>query len=426
MAKTFLVSSNTAFGSSTANTTAYIPPIGSSPNTTLNNVEDNAKALLRTPGTLSGLNINIHSNSVSGGTSTVVLRINGANANNTLSIGASTTGQFLDTSSTDTISAGDIIDIAFTPGAAAGTVTVGSSKLAFDTNASATSTVSRVGAFSASPNSSTTSNNSTYYFSLFGVDVSTNTNEANTQVQQNYAGTFKNMAIKVTTNSRANTTTVRFRKNTANGNMNIPISAGTTGWFEDTTNTDTVAVNDLCNFSLSMGAGTVAFAHTGILADYETTTNPGTGQLGLGYFTTVSFNKATTGYMAFSGRLGTDANESKQQTKVNDAYTFKGIGIRLSANTVTATSHMIFRVNSTDTALDVSMAASTTGWFTDTSHNITTTDGDLVNMKLATGATGTSITMTAAVLYTEIAGTVTDIDMTPNLITLQNKFITKI
>ena len=56
--------------------------------------------------------------------STVVLRKNGANGNETFSIGANTTGAFSDATDTDSIASGDKIAVGITPGSTALVITI--------------------------------------------------------------------------------------------------------------------------------------------------------------------------------------------------------------------------------------------------------------------------------------------------------------
>jgi hypothetical protein len=71
--------------------------------------------------------------------STVVLRKNGANGNETFSIGANTTGAFSDATDTDSIASGDKIAVAITPGSTALVITIIAAKFS-STNMSDTVT----------------------------------------------------------------------------------------------------------------------------------------------------------------------------------------------------------------------------------------------------------------------------------------------
>jgi hypothetical protein len=62
------------------------------------------------------------------------------------------------------------------------------------------------------------------------------------------AGTWQNMTCNVSSNSLTDSTTVTNRRNGLSKSMSISISGGATGQFEDTTDTDSVSVDDLLNY----------------------------------------------------------------------------------------------------------------------------------------------------------------------------------
>ena len=99
----------------TANTTHYIQPTAWYDLTTETEVQlgfnDGYSSLTR-------LGAKIFDNSISGGASLIRSRINAANGNQVISIGASSTGDFVDGSGEDVISGDDMYCVAFVPGAA--------------------------------------------------------------------------------------------------------------------------------------------------------------------------------------------------------------------------------------------------------------------------------------------------------------------
>ena len=76
------------------------------------------------------------------------------------------------------------------------------------------------------------------------------------------AATGKNLAVYVSANARTTDTLVRTRKNATNGACLITIGPGATGWFEDTTNSDTLAVGDDYDVVTVTGTGTETMAVT--------------------------------------------------------------------------------------------------------------------------------------------------------------------
>jgi hypothetical protein len=423
MAKTIMLAGSTNSATSTANTTQFHPPVGNQVGGT---VEADAQLIIRTAGTLNSLGVRISTNSVAG-TTFFTFRKNGAAGNQTVSVGSTATGWFEDTTNSDTVVAGDLICIRSVPGATTNTFVLYQIKMEFDTTNSTGSTVSRMGAAQAGGNTGHTGALTTYYYALnasIPTGSTTNTNETNAQWKEQYAITYKNLGIKVSANSRSTASTVGFRKNAANGNQAATITANTTGWFEDTTNTDSVVANDLVNYSLTTGTGTSAQTLNYIAVESETTSDPGVGHLGAGYTTNIVIPTSTTTNCPITGRLATTLPESSSQTTVHDTYSFKGLAVGVSANTVSATSTVKLRVNGVDSALSASITSNTVGTFTDLTHTVTVADGDLVNLQIITGATGTSMTVPFINLYSEIAGVSTVITATPTSKTVTNKFIT--
>jgi hypothetical protein len=68
--------------------------------------------------------------------------------------------------------------------------------------------------------------------------------------------TLSKLGIFISSNTIANTSTWRLRKNQANGNQSVTITASGTGYFEDSTNQDSVVAGDEVCYQLVTGAGT--------------------------------------------------------------------------------------------------------------------------------------------------------------------------
>lgn len=385
---------------------------------------------MRTAGTVYGLAARLQTNSVNNNT-VFMLRKNGADTTLTFTVATTATGLFEDTTHTETIAAGDLLVLRSVPASGStGTFSLLYTKTEFDTTASTTNTTTRIGTTVGSLNTGHTTASTTWYYqpqSAIPTGSTVNTTESTSQIKQQYSATFKNFGVKFTTNSRTTTTTARLRKNTANGNMSVAVTAGTTGWVEDTVNTDSVVAGDLVNYSLTTGTGTQALSILGFVCDYVTTTNPGTGHATLGYTSAQSISKATTNYLALLGKYNTAlTTEALAQFKLNDTYTFKGLTVTATQNNVNAASTILLRVNGADTSLSVSIASNTIGVFSDLVHTVTIAAGDLVNFKIvvATGGSGDTLTLTSIGIWTEIAGASTFITATPTSKTVTNKFIT--
>jgi hypothetical protein len=95
--------------------------------------------------------------------------------------------------------------------------------------------------------------------------------------------------------------------------------------------------------------------------------------------------------MGGSNTNDTSETTSKQKSRV--AFTASNLGIYLNTNTVSAASTLTFRANAAATALTVSLTASTSGLFEDTSNSVTVASTDEICYEIVTGASGTSMTV---------------------------------
>lgn len=324
------------------------------------------------------------------GASTYVFRVNGANGNQNLSIGSSASGQFTDTSNTDTVVAGDLVAYHPIIGSGGTTCFVRSNSIKF---AAATNTKTLIGK-SSSNNLSTAS--TTFYNGIFGNVGGSNlaATEAPVQTLIRTAGTLSNLRAYASANARSSTTTIRSRVNGGNGNQTLSIGSGATGAFEDTSNTDTVADGDLINRSATTGTGTgnlTISMHSIVLM----TTNK-KFQYGVGTDAGLAFNVSTTNYLYPSSGLiaaQTSTTESQEQALALTKMTLSKLNIYISANTVVAGSTLTLRVNGSNGNQSVAIAGLTTGRFEDTSNTDAVLATDLINYQLSVGAGGTSMTI---------------------------------
>lgn len=109
----------------------------------------------------------------------------------------------------------------------------------------------------------------TNYFSVAGFTGFT-ASESITQIQAQVAFTASNMETFVSANTISATSTINFRIGGGNGNQTIPITASTTGYFEDTTHNDSISTSSLINYQIvTGGTGTsISLSNIGILANF--------------------------------------------------------------------------------------------------------------------------------------------------------------
>lgn len=349
----------------------------------------------RAPGTYSNLYIRITANDR--GTSTGRMRVNAANGNQSVSITG--TGEFEDTSNTDAVVAGDKTCYSITTGAGGTTFipTVMSCKFAATTN-----TITRFAITAASTN--------TTFQPLAGVG-STSGTETNTQFKVKTSGTFKNLFVTVSANTRDGTATYRLRKNAANGNSVISVTTLSTGDFEDTSNTDAVVSGDLVNYSFSVAGTTGTVTARAQAIDFENT-NSKFLYMASSTVTPITLTTSTTTFFPVAGNLNLNntGSETDASVKTRLAHTISNLACLVTANTVTATSTLRSRINGSNGNQAASITTSTTGYFEDTSNSDTVLSTDEINVSLTTGATGTSLALrNTAMIGTNSSGTTGEI-----------------
>lgn len=179
-------------------------------------------------------------------TQTYTARVNNASSSVVLTVGAGLTGLFEDTANTASIAAGDLVDwliIATTTGA------MNPSQLGFDWTQAGAQILNSGQRTNAAYSPSTS-----YYMAATG-GIFASTTESTAQQPIHVAGTISLMSVQVFTNGISASSTCVSRVNTANGAQTVTVGAGLTGLFQDTTNSDTLAADDLIDYGWTIGAG---------------------------------------------------------------------------------------------------------------------------------------------------------------------------
>ena len=172
---------------------------------------------------------------------------NGVNGAQSVSIGAGLTGEFEDTTNSDTLVATDLINYRLAVGAGGAlTHTLMQSRI------TTTSTDTMVG-FAGDGNN--VNWNSTGFMAYGGGMESFATETSVQALVRTTPQTVRNLFVYVVANARLNASTIESRKNSAPGNLSVSIPTLATGIFEDTTNSDSLALTDTSNFRVILGAG---------------------------------------------------------------------------------------------------------------------------------------------------------------------------
>ncbi len=230
----------------------------------------------------------------------------------------------------------------------------------------------------------------TFYGTLVGLHGATSApTESDWQGAIPIAGEFTRFMAHVTVNTRG-ASTYTFRVNGADGNQSLSVGASTTGWFVDTTNSDTVVAGDLVSYKVVTGAGGSSFQDHVVGAVF----NVASSNISLlGLHNDSAFSVAsTTSPLPIHGAPQTAATESDLQLRFWKGGTLDRLYTNIRANTRSDATTLKTRINGADGNISVSIPASTTGVFSDTSNSDTIADDDLVNLALVTGAGTGSIT----------------------------------
>lgn len=384
-----------------ASTTTYPTLGGSAANTEATEVK--ARVPFRAAGVFTRLYCLISANNR--GATTLTLRINGADGTNTLSIGDSTTGEFEDTTHSDTIASGDQVNLKIITGAG------GSFFIPIYFNILFAANVSTYRIYTTRNDTAFSTTSTSFYQYLTGRISNVNTTEAPTQFKFKTVASINNLAVYVSANTSTQAVNVFVQKNGSNGTNTVSLTASTTGLFEDTAHTDAIAVDDLVNTVVVTGTNvtmTIDFISIGVR--YDNKANQIITSAAAGAGNTIASNLTT--YERLGGEFinNWNATEVTATVKANILYacTLSKLECYVSANTINEASTLRTRINGANGNQSLSITGLTTGYFEDASNTDVVAATDEVNYQLVTGATGTNMTLrSVGVLATVAAETFT-------------------
>ncbi len=219
------------------------------------NTETSNKLEFNFNGTVYNLAVRVIANGTNA-SSTQSIRKNEGAANGTVTIPLSTTGWFTDLVNVDAFVSGDFLGDQLIVGTG-GTLTVNAFNAACKSNSGNVTIMCSTGGAN-SPNDDK-------YFPVGNESSPATSDFGNLPVKE--ATTISFLTHRITLNNLSTaTTTFRSRKNQANGNQVITVLAGVSGLVKDSSNSDSLAVDD--NFS---GRGTTAAGGSGSCQSYSYT-----------------------------------------------------------------------------------------------------------------------------------------------------------
>ena len=381
MGKTLLITTDLGGSASTSATDTFWAPDGYLHSQT---TDDNTESLFRSAGTISNLYCRIITNTQTGN-STLKSRKNGANGNQTVTITGTATGVLEDTSNTDSISAGDKFCRTHIGSTSTGVVTFTIMSSVFDAT---TDTVT----LQTNKNSITgLSAASTNYFLPPEGRIYANTTEANVKFRVRKAGTYKNLGVFLSSNSRTTNTVWTSRKNGAAGNLTVTFGSGVTGWQEDTTHTDSVSAGDDYNTQIANSTGTQTYNFKTQKVEFVST---GGDSLKCCSATPVAITDNTTRWYQVGGDIANTATEANSKMKLRFDNTASNMGLFITANTINASSTVTSRKNGAAGSQTITVTTTATGLFNDTSNTDTLVSTDDISIQYAAASVAGTQTTT--------------------------------
>lgn len=214
--------------------------------------EVNSQLISRVAGTARNLNMRVVTNTMTA-VSTVTFRINGSNGNQVIALGAGVTGFLVDTTNTDIVMTGDLINLKVLAPIGTGAFAVTASVYGVDVdNTNNEFENGYLSALGTSVNASVTR------FTGIGGALISNPEDVVYQ-RSPIAFTASKLRVNLPTNNYTNISTVTFRlSGTTDGNLNIFVPNGSSGQFEDATDSDVVSADQLVDILIRTSAGSAS------------------------------------------------------------------------------------------------------------------------------------------------------------------------
>lgn len=224
-------------------------------------------------------------------------------------------------------------------------------------------------------------NDTTYYYPPDGATTAPSTVEDRVELVERDSATYSKFGANVRTNAATGTSTLRTRKNGADGGQSISVAASTTGQHEDASNTDSLTAGDTFNYVneliVSWGAQQITYS---CLRE-----SSGSVMLSCGS-ELVSLSTGTTRYFSIVGSIFESATEVQRQRTFQAASTLSRLRAWCTTNSSSSGSQTVrTRKNAGNGAQSVTYAAGVTGAAEDTTNTDSLVAGDEANFS-ATGA----------------------------------------
>ena len=364
-----------------ASYTGYLNPAGGM---TYSTTEVAHQAVARDSYTLAKLYVRVTANATTA-SSTIRSRKNTANGAQSVSIGAGATGVFQDSVNSDSLVAGDLFNTQVVVGAGGTlTLTIIAYTLATASNTTPIIIAGKIATHTLGTGITT--------YTAIGGQHWYNTTEARSQYIFRVAATLSNFRIYMRANTVNGASTFRTRKNAADGAQSFSVGASTTGAFEDTVNSDSIASGDAVAYQAvtgGSGGGTCS------ITIWQIKSNSAGRQVISAKSGTTTIGFGLTRYVALeAGSQDYATTEADTQVAAQASFTAKNLFVRVPTNSLNGSTTFTLRKNTAGSALTASVGASATGTFEDTTNTVSCVAADLLDWEVVTGGTSGSMEIT--------------------------------
>lgn len=369
--------------------------------------ENTVAAKIDAAGTLSKMQVFVVSNAVAAATCSFTTRINLVSGNEAVTVSAAATGFLQDVTHTDSVAQGDRLSCLLANNGTGGQ-TIVTGVLGWDFSGTSTTAYMVFGSDSPSGvniNGGTAS--STRFLPVIGGGDSSAgwflTAESAAREYAVAAVTLSRLGAYVVTNVSANGGAWAFRKNAATGNQAVTFPANTTGYFEDTTHSDSVVAADLIDIQSTRGADT-----SNLLICFVVMTSSGTGADLRAGSTRTAGQLWGANYIPLPGcgivvGVTTEANA---QTAMPFGTIFSDLIATISVVGTGSAQSMVFRKNVANGNQAISLNPTVTGMVRDTTHQDAVVATDLVDMFLPAFTSAPSFSSYGLSITTAVNATV--------------------
>ncbi|KKL94824.1 hypothetical protein LCGC14_1860840, partial [marine sediment metagenome] len=345
------------------------------------------RATMRASYTLSNLLVTVSSNPLTTMDVDVRFIVNGSPGNQSVTIPFGATGTFEDTTNSDSLADGDTAYTDVTAGNEPAVIELEVCSYILDSGG-----IQDYFTICAKEYDTQQAANATTYSTLFGTSRFGST-EADTQYIFRQSITYRNLYCYVYYNDLQGASTLRSRKNGANGNQSVSIASGATGAFEDTVNTDDYVAGDTGNYQAVVGGMSGRFIAISLVSMHGTSAARNSAY---GDVTGLTIGWGLTEFVALeSGQGTTEATESPAQCKARGQFIARNLFCRVIANNLDEATTIALRKDGSSMDAVVTVGAGATGTFEETASITKTNPGSLLCYLVDTeGSTAGLLTIT--------------------------------